>query len=163
MEALAASRPATLALLVLLILWIPLRARSDKYNPPVYDPKGMSERYKSWLERHGRTYKSKGEWEMRFGIYQFNVQLIDYINSQNLSFKLTDNMFADLTNGEFKATYLGYRPLWHAKTNFSYGKDVDLPTSVDWRNKGAVTPIKNQGPCGRNFYFSSMETLTSSD
>ncbi|KAG6722750.1 hypothetical protein I3842_03G175900 [Carya illinoinensis] len=160
MEVLAASKNATLTvLLILLILWIPLRALSEKYTPPVYDPKAMRERYESWLERHRRTYKSQQEWEMRFGIYQCNVQFIDYTNSQNLSFKLTDNKFADLTNEEFKATYLGFRSMGHSKTNFSYGKDVDLPTRVDWRKNGAVTPIKNQGQCGSCWAFSSVAAV----
>lgn len=92
---------------------------------------------------------------MRFGIYQFNVQFIDSINSQNLSFQLVDNRFADMTNEEFRANYLGFRAmaLWHPqkKTNFSYDKSIDLPSSVDWRKKGAVTPIKDQGQCGRDF------------
>ncbi|KAB2032376.1 hypothetical protein ES319_D05G368700v1 [Gossypium barbadense] len=33
-------------------------------------------------------------------------------------------------------------------TSFMYESFSDVPTSIDWRKKGAVTPIKSQGNCG---------------
>ncbi|KAL8136732.1 hypothetical protein V2J09_002733 [Rumex salicifolius] len=122
-----------------------------------YDNTIMETRFKSWLERNNKHYESRYEWMLRFGIYQANLNFIDYINSQNLTYKLGDNEFADLTNEEFKALYVGrliFPPTAgnHSQNSTAHETLQQAPLAIDWRKKGAVNPIKNQGPsCDYDF------------
>lgn len=89
---------AIISLFVLSNLWITASACSAMHNDNSSDPRVMRERHESWLQQNGRKYRNREEWEVRFEIYQANIKFIEFHNSQNYSYKLTDNKFADLTN-----------------------------------------------------------------
>ena len=69
------------------------------------------------------------------------------------------NQFADLTQAEYAAQYL--RPINTTRQrNFVVlPESNELAGSLDWRAKGAVTPIKNQGQCGSCWSFSTTGSV----
>lgn len=84
-------------------------------------------------------------------IFAENLDFIrSFNNNGTRSYKLAINRFADMTNEEFKAFQTGFSKPLEAPDNssFRYANVTDVPPSMDWRSKGAVSPIKNQGRCG---------------
>ncbi|KAI8001947.1 Senescence-specific cysteine protease SAG39 [Camellia lanceoleosa] len=132
---------------------------------PTLPGASMSERHEQWMADHGRVYKDNAEKEMRFKIVNNNVLFIEsFNNAGNQPYKLSINQFADLTNEEFQASHNGDRIPSHARpskmTPFRYENVTAVPASMDWRKKGAVTPIKDQGQCGASFQFYSSGIFT---
>lgn len=112
----------------------------------------LIELFESWMSRHGKIYESIEEKLLRFEIFKDNLKHIDETNKVVSNYWLGLNEFADLSHHEFKKQYLGLKVDFSTRREsseeFTY-RDVDLPKSVDWRKKGAVTNIKNQGSCGK--------------
>ena len=111
----------------------------------------LRERHEQWMQVHGKVYKNTAEKEKRFQIFKGNVEFIESFNAAgNKPYKLGVNHFADLTVEEFKASRNGFKkPHEFSTTPFKYENVTAIPAAIDWRKKGAVTPIKNQGQCGK--------------
>lgn len=114
----------------------------------------LSEKHELWMVRYGRVYKDDAEKQMRFNIFKANVEFIEsFNNAENQPYTVGINGFADQTNEEFKAARNGYKFSSNKKsertTPFRYENVTAVPPSMDWRKKGAVTPVKDQGQCGK--------------
>ena len=113
--------------LILCNTWI-----SASECPPIHknnssNLEAMKVRFDRWLKQNGWNYEDKEEWEIRFVIYQANVEYIGCKKSQKNSYNLTDNKFADLTNEEFVSTYLGFATRLIPHTRFKYHEHGNLP------------------------------------
>ena len=106
------------------------------------------------MATYGRKYESKLEKEKRFRIFKDNLEYIEnFNNGGNRSYKLGINEFADMTQDEFLAAHTGYKmqenQTTSIPTSFRYQSFSEIPTNLDWREKGAVTPVKYQAKCGK--------------
>lgn len=165
------SSSATLAMVVLLFTTFVLSSALDMSivsNNVVYGENStgrtdgeLRAMYEAWLVKHGKACNGLGEKEKRFDIFKDNLRFIDEHNAQNLSFKLGLNRFADLTNEEYRSKYLGTKISGKKRISQRYAPRLgdDLPESVDWRKKGAVVGVKDQGSCGSCWAFSTISAV----
>ncbi|TVU00734.1 hypothetical protein EJB05_53828, partial [Eragrostis curvula] len=126
---------------------------------------GPNKLFEEWVAKYQKAYACFEEKVHRFEVFKDNLKYIDENNKRVSSYWLGLNDFADLTLEEFKAGHLGLLPTSPrtCSGSFRYGQVTEVPKSVDWRERGAVTEVKNQGQCGSSWAFSTVAAVEGID
>ncbi|MCD7450619.1 hypothetical protein HAX54_007593 [Datura stramonium] len=141
------------------------------FQGPVCNCSSISDLFESWCQQHGKTYSSEQERVFRFKVFEENYAYITEHNSKgNSTYTLGLNAYSDLTHQEFRNSFLGLSSAANDFIKLKRGSSssagvlsdvgaVDIPSSLDWREKGAVTNVKNQGSCGACWSFSATGAI----
>jgi cathepsin F len=155
-------------LIVLVALVCAVSAFTVNYENVEYVLKGK-QLFQEFKAKYGKVYESPELEEMRFGFFLENLVRAERLNEENGEPAYGVTKFMDLSASEFRRTYLNFRPLTGQAAVDRLSMPVhestvvgDSPASFDWRTKGAVTPVKDQGQCGSCWAFSATQAMESS-
>nr|UCK81521.1 cathepsin K [Arenicola marina] len=123
--------------------------------------------WQDFIQTHSKAYEGEEEEAKRKEIFRDNlkrVEMHNYLHAKGeVIYRLGVNEYADLEPKEFVSVMNGLIPRNYSRsrgsTYLSPAVPFTLPESVDWREKGYVTEVKNQGHCGSCWSFSTTGSL----
>lgn len=141
-----------IGLIALVMLWTAINEKTGR---------DTEKDFQSYLQIYEKNY-SATEYNLRFRIYTESADYVKWHNSQGKSYQLALNSFADLTDTEF-AHMLGYYPDSSPRLSSSFSPTDPLPVQVDWRELGAVGPVRDQRNCGACYAFAAVGAVEAAE
>jgi cathepsin L len=125
----------------------------------------LDQSWNLWKTSFNKQYSNVEE-SVRRAIWESNLKIVQEHNLEAdlglHTYWLGMNAYADMTNAEFNRVMNGFNATRQASRNrqtFTFDPSLELPDTVDWRTKGYVTPVKDQGQCGSCWAFSTTGSL----
>lgn len=131
----------------------------------------VQEEWTAFKATHQKSYNSATEEKFRLKIFMENSHKIAKHNKLYamglVDYKLGLNKYADMLHHEFIQVVNGFNKTktllrgqdMEDSITFMPPANVKLPDSIDWRELGAVTNVKDQGQCGSCWSFSATGSL----
>jgi len=134
----------------------------QKQFPDYSQPKNI---WATFKQQFNRTYVNSGDEQARFVIFLENLLRAQQLNQRDPRANYGVTQFMDLSPAEFRARMLNSHPQ-RLLPNFpptgpSTPRNISQPAAFDWRSRGVVTGVYNQGSCGSCWAFSVTENIES--
>lgn len=143
--------------------------------PSLVSEEVIRNEFNYFISKYKRSYSNDYDYENRYNIFRENYLMIENHNANidKHGFFMRINHFADLTHDEYRATITRTPKTSHQEAvspnpigsflKRNPTKEAmelnDLPKSVDWRDKGILFPVINQGNCSAGYAFSSIAAI----